>query len=125
LNVALDFDQLLMRGTDPVAALSEMRRRGVYDLNFLAALEQVQVHQAEREVRLLKLAQLKTGMTTNSEVRAKTGLLLMGAGQEITASAIARLQTFALTKGVVEPISVRMPHAGKVPDPAALESSVA
>jgi len=40
-KVALDFDQLLMRGTEPSAALSEMRKRGLYDLSFLAALEQV------------------------------------------------------------------------------------
>ena len=122
---ALDFDQLVMRGTEPAAALSEMRKRGSYDQSFLAALEQVQVQQAEREVRLLKLTELKTGMTTHSEVRAKSGLLLMGTGQEITASAIARLQTFALSTGVVEPISVRMPHARRVPKPVAVEVGVA
>ncbi|MGO9897535.1 MAG: HD domain-containing phosphohydrolase [Bryobacteraceae bacterium] len=125
LQVALDFDQLVMRGTEPAAALSEMRKRGSYDQSFLAALEQVQVQQAEREVRLLKLTELKTGMTTHSEVRAKSGLLLMGTGQEITASAIARLQTFALSTGVVEPISVRMPHARRVPKPVAVEVGVA
>jgi hypothetical protein len=102
-----------------------MRKRGSYDQSFLAALEQVQVQQAEREVRLLKLTELKTGMTTHSEVRAKSGLLLMGTGQEITASAIARLQTFALSTGVVEPISVRMPHARRVPKPVAVEVGVA
>ena len=61
-------------------------------------------------------------MTTTSEVRSKTGLLLMGAGQELTSAAITRLQTFALTTGVVEPISVRMPHAARVPPADAPEA---
>jgi response regulator RpfG family c-di-GMP phosphodiesterase len=125
LKIALDFDELAMRGTEPATALSAMGNRGVYDPRFLAALEQVQVQQAEREVRLLPLMALKTGMTTNSDVRSKTGLLLMGTGQEITASAIARLRTFALTTGVVEPISVRMPDAGRALEPVALETGAA
>lgn len=125
LNVALDFDEMMMRGTAPPAALAEMKKRGLYDPACLAALEQVQIQQAEREVRLVGLAELKTGMTTNRDVYSKTGLLLMGTGQEITASAIARLQTFALSTGVVEPISVRMPHARRVPKPVAVEVGVA
>jgi hypothetical protein len=123
LKVALDFDELVMRGTEPAAALCEMGKRNVHDPRFLAALEQIQVQQAQREVRLLKLTELKTGMTTNSDVRSKAGLLLMGTGQEITASAIARLQAFAITKGVDEPIGVRMPHASRSPEPAAREGA--
>jgi response regulator RpfG family c-di-GMP phosphodiesterase len=122
LKVALDFDQLLMRGASTTAALSEMGKRRVYDPRFLSALGQVQVQQEAREVRRLSLAALKAGMTTNSEVHSKAGLLLMGVGQELTPSAITRLQTFALTTGVVEPISVRMPHAAKEPVPEALEA---
>jgi len=124
LKVSLDFDELLMRNTEPAAALAAMRKRGIYDPRFLAALEQVQVQQAEREVRLLGLAELKTGMTTNSNVYSKAGLLLMGTGQEITASAIARLQTFALTTGVLVPISVRMPHNRRSPEPAPVAANV-
>jgi response regulator RpfG family c-di-GMP phosphodiesterase len=124
LKAALDFDELLMGGKEPAAGLAEMARRGIYDARFLAALEQVQVQMAECELRLVELAELKTGMTTNSNVYSKTGLLLMGTGQQITASAIARLQTFALTAGVVVPIGVRMPHIRRVPEPAAVAAGV-
>jgi response regulator RpfG family c-di-GMP phosphodiesterase len=122
LKVAIDFDQLLMSGANTDAALSQMRERGSYDPSFLAALEQVQVQQEAREVRRLGVAALRAGMTTNSEVRSRTGLLLMGVGQELTSAAITRLQTFALTTGVVEPISVRMPHAPRVPVAGAPEA---
>jgi response regulator RpfG family c-di-GMP phosphodiesterase len=117
LRAALDFDELLMSSKEPAAALAEMAGRGCYDPRFLTALEQVRVLQTEREVRLLGLADLKTGMTTNANVYSKSGVLLMGTDQEITASAIARLQSFAHTTGVVVPISVRMPHARRVPEP--------
>jgi len=43
-------------------------------------------------------------------VRSKNGMLLLSKGQEIADSTIARLKTIALTVGVVEPISVLMPH---------------
>jgi len=115
LKVAIDFDQLLMSGANTAAALSAMRERGSYDPSFLAALEQVQLQREAREVRRLGVPALKAGMITNSEVHSKSGLLLMGVGQELTAAAITRLRTFALTTGVVEPISVRMPHAPRVP----------
>ncbi len=109
LKVALDFDELVTRGAEPSYALALMRKRAAYDVRHLSALEQVQTQEAQRKLRLISLAELKAGMTTNTGVYSKSGLLLMGAGQEITASAIARLQTFALTKGVAEPISVLMP----------------
>jgi len=115
LKVAIDYDHLLMSGANTAAALSEMRERGSYDPSFLGALEQVEVQQEAREVRRLGVSALKAGMTTNSEVRSQTGLLLMGVGQELTSAAITRLRTFALITGVVEPISVRMPHAPRVP----------
>lgn len=117
LRAAVDFDELLMSSKEPAAALAEMSGRGCYDPRFLTALEQVRVLQMEREVRLVGLADLKTGMTTNANVYSKSGVLLMGPDQEITASAIARLQSFAHTTGVVVPISVRMPHTRRVPEP--------
>ena len=109
--MARDVDELLMHSKEPSVALSEMAESSIYDPRFLTALKHVHVQQGEREVRLLSLAELKASMTTNGNVYSKAGLLLMGTDQEITASAIARLQTFALTTGVAVPISVRMPHS--------------
>jgi len=43
-------------------------------------------------------------------VRSKSGLLLLANGQEVTDSAITRLKSSSWTTGVVEPISVIVPH---------------
>lgn len=115
LRTALGFDELIMRGSGPDAAIAQMRRHGRYKAEFLAALEQVKVEHAQDEVRLLPLTALKAGMITNSNVYSKTGLLIMGVGQEISASAFARLLTFGSTVGIVEPISVRMPRSKEAP----------
>jgi FixJ family two-component response regulator len=115
LRVALAFDELIMRGSDAETALEHMRSRGTYPIDFLEALEQVHVERGKDEVRLLPLGALKAGMVTNCDVFAKSGPLIMGTGQVITESAIARLKTFALTVGIVEPISVRLTNTEGVP----------
>jgi hypothetical protein len=76
----------------------------------LAALEEVQVEALQSESRLVDLAQLRTGMVIKVDVRSNNGLLLLANGQEVTQSAIARLTSFSWTTGVIEPISVIVPH---------------
>jgi len=110
LKVALDFDELLVRGADAESALARMRASKDYHTAFLAALEEVQVETFASESRMVDLGQLRTGMIIKVDVRSKSGLLLLASGQEVTQSAIARLKSFSWTTGVVEPISVMMPH---------------
>jgi response regulator RpfG family c-di-GMP phosphodiesterase len=110
LKVALDFDGWLLRGGSVDEALSSMRSHMGYNQSFVAALEHLQVEDATRSTRLVTIMQLKTQMITNCDVRSKNGMLLLSKGQEIADSTIARLKTIALTVGVVEPISVLMPH---------------
>jgi CheY-like chemotaxis protein len=110
LRVALAFDELIMRGASPETALERMRTRGNYPANFVDALERVQVERGKEEVWLLPLSALKAGMITNCDVHSRSGPLILGSGQVITESAIARLKTFATTVGIVEPISVRVPN---------------
>jgi response regulator RpfG family c-di-GMP phosphodiesterase len=106
LRIALDFDDRMVRGDNFEEVLKEMRSRREYNPPFVAALEQVQVEEAKRETRLLRVSQLKTQMIINADVFSRTGLLLLAKGQEVTDSALARLATFAATVGIVEPISV-------------------
>jgi response regulator RpfG family c-di-GMP phosphodiesterase len=110
LKVASDFDELVMCGGDVDSILAEMRDRKTYSPAFMDALEEVQLEESLSEMRLLKLAQLRTRMVIHRDVRSKSGLLLLAQGQEVTDSAIARLKSFALTTGIVEPISVMLPH---------------
>jgi len=106
LRVALDFDEYMMRGAAFDAVLTRMRRCKEYDPELIAVLEQVQVAEATSETRLVKVSQLRTSMIIHADVFSKSRLLLLAKGQEVTSSVIARLNSFARTIGVVEPIHV-------------------
>jgi CheY-like chemotaxis protein len=105
LKTALDFDEKATSG-DPVSVLEEMLLSGAYNPAFLGALAEVQMREGRNPVRVLKVSQLRTGMIANSDIRTKNHLLLLAKGQEIKASALARLQGFAATVGIIEPVSV-------------------
>ena len=110
LKVALDFDEFLVRGADAESALARMRTSKDYNPAFLSALEEFQVEALRSESRMVDLAHLRTGMIIKVDVRSKSGLLLLANGQEVTDSAITRLKSSSWTTGVVEPISVIVPH---------------
>jgi response regulator RpfG family c-di-GMP phosphodiesterase len=108
LRVALDFDEQLARGAAPAAVLVQMRRYNGYNPEFVAALEQVWKEEAAAEIRAVKVSELLTGMIVRTGIFAKNGRLLLADGHEITESAIARLNAFARTIGICEPVRVRV-----------------
>jgi response regulator RpfG family c-di-GMP phosphodiesterase len=110
LRVALDFDSQIIRGASPATVLAQMRARKEYNPAFVAAIEQIQIEEAATEIRVVKVSQLRTGMILNASMLGKNGLVLLAQGHEITESAIARLNTFARTIGICEPVSVRVPN---------------
>lgn len=110
LKIASDFDEQVMRGNSLDSALSKMRSSADYNPEFVIALQQLQVEEAKNEVRWVGLFQLKPRMIAHAGIYSKTGLLLLAEGQEITDSAIARLNSFASLFGVIEPISVVVPR---------------
>ncbi|MBZ5577049.1 MAG: response regulator [Acidobacteriia bacterium] len=118
LKVATDFDEQVMRGSTQEAVLGKMRGSRDYNPEFLTALQQVQVEEAKNETRWVTLAQLKPQMIISAGVYSKTGLVLLAKGQEVTDSAIARLNSFASLFGVIEPISVTVPQEEQIPKPA-------
>lgn len=110
LKVASDFDEQLVRGSSVDSALNQLRSNPHYNPAFVAALQEVKLEEAKNEVRWLNLAQLKPGMITHAGIHSKTGLLLLAKDQEVTDSAIARLNSFSSLFGVIEPISVIVPR---------------
>jgi hypothetical protein len=111
LKVARDFDEQMTRGAESGAALAAMKRNRDYNAEFLGALQEVHVEESQRAVRSVSLAQLRTHMIMQADVRGKNGLLLLAQGQEVTDSAVARLKSFAQTVGIVEPLRVIV-HSG-------------
>ena len=110
LKVASDFDEQVMRGNSLESVLTKMRGSPQYNPAFVAALQELQLEEAQSEVRWVNLAQLRPQMIISAGVYSKTGLVLLAKGQEVTDSAIARLNSFASLFGIIEPISVMVPQ---------------
>ena len=120
LKVARDFDEQMIRGAEPGAALAAMKRNPEYHRDFVEALREVHVEESQLALRLVSLTQLRTKMIMLEDVRGRNGLLLLAKGQEVTDSAIARLKSFAQTVGIVEPLRVVVHGTARVVEAAAV-----
>ena len=100
---SIDLDRLKMAGSKPDDALNTMRARGIYNLRVLDALSTFGLERESQKLRHLKADQLEPGMVVDQDVIAVNGLLLLARGQMINDSVIARLLSFRLTQGIVEP----------------------
>ncbi|GAB7044778.1 HD domain-containing phosphohydrolase [Catenuloplanes niger] len=119
LHLVEDHDELLARGTVPAVAIATLRSRaGRYDPVLLDALATVAA--AAGGVRGVALAELQCGMVLAAPVTSLSGVLLVGAGPEVTPGLLTRLRNFAeLEDGVAEPLMVvDAPDAGPA-DPGA------
>jgi response regulator RpfG family c-di-GMP phosphodiesterase len=118
LRVALDLDRLLMQGRSPRAAIGELhKRRGEYDPRLLAALDQSDDGRTFSTVRSITVRELAVGMILGESIHAKSGLLLVARGQEVTQPVLERLRSFSMKIGIVEPFVVL------VSEPASLRPS--
>lgn len=109
LRIALDFDEAIRQGKSISDALIALHERRGYNKKFLAALHRIDVAGAASETRRLCLAQLRPGMVISADLFSKTGVLLLAKGQEVTESAMKRLEGFSTLLGIAEPIIVEVP----------------
>ena len=61
------------------------------------------------ELRKVPIAKLSTGMILQQEVRNRSGLLVVGKGQEITHALLMRLENFARARLIDNEIMVSVP----------------
>lgn len=112
LEIAGAFDQGLIRGLGRDGALSEIKSRRKFNLSLVATLRSVEVPEFGSQTRMVGLQELRRGMIIDGEIRGKNGILLYTKGQEVTDTLIERLRNFAVSTGVVQPISVLLPGTG-------------
>lgn len=113
VRIALDLEAKVARGLDPEAALREMSECKRYHPEFLMALNDFPFDVGGSQIKTIALAQLREGMILNADVHGRNGLLVLGKGLEVTSSVIARLQSFARTSGIAEPLSVIVPRTAR------------
>ena len=109
LKVATDFDKYLYCGASVEDALGAMRiRHHEYNPKILSSIENYKTENIENRRKMVMIKDLIFGMTSNQDIHAKNGLLLVKKGNEITYPVIARLQNFNVQVGVEEPFEVIM-----------------
>ena len=100
----------LVEGGLPLAdAISELESGdNGCSLSVLSALRASLAGQSQKVVRSLHVADVPIGAVADEDVRTLDGTLLVPKGQEITSTALARLQNFVAGIGVREPFRVRL-----------------
>jgi response regulator RpfG family c-di-GMP phosphodiesterase len=111
LKVALDFDQLVIRGLSYKDSLSKLRLRpNVYNPQVVAALMNLRMDEVDVEIKQVRVGDLDTDIAAVAceDILAKNGLLLVSKGQELTYPLLVHLRLFSQTVGVKEPFRVQI-----------------
>jgi response regulator RpfG family c-di-GMP phosphodiesterase len=111
LKVALDFDELRSQGHASADVLTRLRaREGWYDPDVLQDFAQVAGVNGDRDLREIRLCDVKVGMTFEDDVLTKEGTLLIARGQEATPSLVDRIDNYWQDVAITEPVRVTVPR---------------
>jgi hypothetical protein len=89
------------------AAIYQMKKQtGMYNPRILEALSEVSILKPEKVLAKLGIMELKPFMVINKDVRARNGITVIPAGQEINVTILEILRSFSSGIGVIEPIEV-------------------
>jgi len=112
LRTAQELDRRVLRGTAFQTACEQLRsRHDTYPLRLVEALKDYVPARVHFEVKRLQAAQLLPGMMLEDDVITRDGsLTVIVKGTALTVTLIERVQNFARTRGVRDPIQVRAPQ---------------
>jgi len=117
LHLAMELDRRIYRGVAAGAALAELRLLRRFDSRMLDALAGYSPAETEFDVRRISIRELRAGMVLDDNVFSKDGsLLIFRAGTVLTEAWIERLRNFAMTRGAMEPLGVRIPRPPVYPN---------
>ena len=117
LFLAVELDRRLYRGVPFRAALQQLKSMECrLDPAMLAALDNYSPASADFHRQALPIKKLFSGMILEEDVvTERTGILILRKGTTITDTWIERLQNFAKSHGVAEPLPVLVPGPASVP----------
>jgi response regulator RpfG family c-di-GMP phosphodiesterase len=106
LRVAVEFDELDSRGVPTQTALETIRgREGAHDPSVVGALARLRGAAAGAQEMRVRILDLRPGMVLVEDLRARSGLLLVARGFQVTDGLIEKLRNFSAGH-VREPIRV-------------------
>jgi hypothetical protein len=107
LRAGLAFLGALEATGQPKRALAQLAGTGHYPQQILDALDEAAAALAPTGVmRELPVAAVRPGMLLEMDVETITGMTLLRKGERVTEASALRLENFARTVGVKEPIQV-------------------
>jgi len=110
LRLAMELDRKIYRGFAFRSVLAELKLSGRFDRAMLKSLDSYAPVEDDLETRRLPIDSLRVGMVLESDVFTEDGnLLIFKAGTVLTETWIQRLINFAKSRGVAEPLDVRLP----------------
>lgn len=112
LQAAIDFDDRCSRGLSHADALANMRLRADhYHPDVISALAQVEAVEVAGQSQLVPLKRLAPGMILEQDICGRTGMCLIGRGQQITTTLLQRLQGFSHAIDPDLPVTIRFPES--------------
>ena len=107
LHAGLAFLGVLDSIGDPGRAVARLTTSGRYPQPLLDAIDEAAAALAPQGTRReVTVEQIRPGMLLEDDVLTKTGMVLVRRGERVTEAVAMRLENFARTVGVVEPIPV-------------------
>jgi len=114
LRLAVELDRQMFRGLAFKAALDQVKVGSHrFPREMLNALEDYAPPLADYEIKRLMVGDLRVGMIVEDDIHTRDGsFLIMGKGGVLNPTAIEKIRNFDRTRGVRQPIHVRVPQAG-------------
>ncbi|HEY6183708.1 MAG TPA: HD domain-containing phosphohydrolase [Terriglobales bacterium] len=109
LALAVAFDDLRLKGRSQEESIAELRTRREFDRKLVDALVDMKEEGKHMELRKVPISKLSTGMILQQEVRNRTGLLVVGKGQEVTHALLMRLENFARARLIDNEVMASVP----------------
>lgn len=110
LRLVLAYDRLLNSGLDHAATVAALCAQAVgLDLTLANALADLEVVDDTAQVRVCPITALAPGMILVEDLKTKTGILVVGKGQEVTTPLAMRLNTFWQHGVVPGNVRVKLP----------------
>ena len=107
LRAAIEFDAGICGGLSPSEALSRLRiRRDFYDPRVVDTLADITIPAMAYVPRRLPIAELRSGMVLDQDVRNDSGLLLVSRGHEVTLPLLLRLRSLVSSGAIAAQLRV-------------------
>ena len=110
LKLAVAFDSLMMSGASEKEAIARLRSRHTeFERELVDVLADMAPVGSKMEARKIAIARLTTGMILQQEIRTRTGMLLVGNGQEVTHALLIKLENLSQAGKIDKEILVLAP----------------